>query len=99
MACSSAARDLVQSGARLVDLLIQFRRVDFRQQLAGLHPVADIHIAPLNVSAGARQDGRFSERLDVAGENQRTGGSGSFHADHGNRGQFLGCGVGFRHQR
>src|ERR1022692_2119349 len=40
---------LVQGGPRLIDLLIQFRRFDFGQQLAGLHAVTDIRVAPLDV--------------------------------------------------
>ena len=53
-----------------VHLLIQFRRIDLRQQLPRLHPVADVHLAALHVSAGTRQHRRFGDRLNIAWQHQ-----------------------------
>ena len=44
-ACSMRRLRLLDGGLGLVDLLIEFRRIDLRQRLAGLHVVADVREA------------------------------------------------------
>ena len=57
-------------GLRLPHLLIQIRRLHFRQKLAGGNAVADVHVAALHIAFGARQDGRFRHGLNIAGQHQ-----------------------------
>jgi hypothetical protein len=61
---------LVHRRLGLSNLLVQFGSFDLGQNLPLFHPVADIGVAPLDVAAGARQDRRFRDRLDVARQNQ-----------------------------
>jgi hypothetical protein len=55
---SSNAR-LDQLRARLGKLLIDFRRIDFREKIAGLDLSADIQPPIFDVTAGTRVDGGF----------------------------------------
>ena len=61
---------LLQARFGLHDLLIQFRRLDFRQSLAGPHAIADIDETFRNVSVGAGKDGSFSDGLNIPGHLQ-----------------------------
>ena len=53
---------------RLVNLLIQLRRVDFRQHLADPHAVPDVGETTFEVAVGARQDRRLGQRLHRPGQ-------------------------------
>ena len=55
-ACCSAALSLTERRLGLCDLVVEFGRHDFGQQLARLHPVADIDFALVDITAGARKD-------------------------------------------
>ncbi len=57
--------------------------------MAGFHAIADVHIAFLDIPAGARQHRRFGYRFNIGRENQRSGVAGLFDADYGYLGQFL----------
>jgi len=59
----------------LADLLDEFGGFDLGQKPGPRDAVADIGVAPLDVPAGARQDRRFRDRLDVARQNQAGHGS------------------------
>jgi len=59
---------LLHRSLRLVNLLIQFRRVDFRHNLARVHVIADIHEAAFEVPVGASQNWRFGEGLHRPGQ-------------------------------
>ncbi len=61
---------LVVLGLGLDDLLLDFRRLDFRQHLAGGNAVADIDQTFANVAGGARQHGSLGDGLDAAGQHQ-----------------------------
>jgi hypothetical protein len=68
LALREARLRLLHRGLRLLDgrfclvnLLIQFRRVDFREHLAHLHPVSDVRQATFEIAVGAREDGRLRE--------------------------------------
>ena len=47
----------------LLDLLIQFRRVDLGQNLPSLHVIADVGQAALEISVGASQNRSFGHGL------------------------------------
>ena len=47
---------LQEIGSGLPQLRIDFRRFNLREELAGLHVVADIHVAPLEIPAGSGVD-------------------------------------------
>ena len=57
---------LRERGARLGDLLIEFRGFDLGHELAGFDAIADIDDARLHVAIGAREDGGFDDGLQVA---------------------------------
>ena len=67
-ACSTAACALLNRRLRLIDLLVEFRRIDLRQQLARLHAIADIDQAAFEIAVGARQNRRLSHRLHRPGQ-------------------------------
>ena len=69
-ACSIDGLRLLDRRLRLVDLLIELRRVDFGEDLARRHAVADIGEAALEVAVGARQNRRLGQRLHRAGQLQ-----------------------------
>jgi len=48
--------ELAERRLGLRNLVIEFRCHDFGQQLAGLHPVADVDFALVDITAGARKD-------------------------------------------
>ena len=50
-------------GLGLRELLVQFRRFNFRQQLAVGHRRADVHQPAFQIAAGARVNRRFHKRL------------------------------------
>jgi len=54
-----------QIGAGLMQLLIHFRRIDFRQQLAGLHTSANVCGPAPQISVRAGVDGRIFEGLHI----------------------------------
>ena len=58
-----------QIGARLLQLLIDFRSVNLSEQLSGLDARADIRAPALEVAVRPRIDRRVDVRLHVAGEN------------------------------
>ncbi len=62
---------LRQRGARLEELLVNFRRGDDRQHLARFYFRTDVDVSPLDVAFGAGIDRRTVQRLDVAGQEQR----------------------------
>ena len=66
-ACSIDACACSIGRLRLVDLLIELRRVDFGEHLSGRHTVADVGEAAFEVSIGARKNRRLGERLHRAG--------------------------------
>ena len=55
---------------RLAQLLIDFRRLDLTQQLAGLDRRADVHQPALQIAAGARVDRRLVVGLEVARQDE-----------------------------
>ena len=81
-AWSSAACACCKVGLGLANLLVEFGRFDFGQRLAGADAIADIHHAALDVAVGARQNGSFGNRLDVAGKLQFALARGALHLDH-----------------
>ena len=52
---------LAERGLGLSDLVIELRSRNLRQQIAGLHTIADIDLARLDVAVGARKDIRRRE--------------------------------------
>jgi len=68
----------------LLQLLVDFRRVDFRQQLAGFHMRADVHQPALEVSIGAGIDGRVGKGLHVGRKNDFLRFGGALGLDHQN---------------
>ena len=63
--------ELAERRHGLPQFVVDFGNVDFGEQLAGLHFVADIDQPALQVTIGAGIDGRFFEGLHVAGQHQR----------------------------
>ena len=57
---------LIESGIRLANLFIDFRNIDFRQRLPRADAIPDIDQPLLNVALVARENGRFSDRLNIA---------------------------------
>src|SRR6185437_827888 len=55
-------------GFGLGQLLVQFRRVNLGEQLAGGHVLADVDIPAFQITAGAREDRRFHIRLHFSRE-------------------------------
>ena len=90
---------LVDGGSGLLDLLLEFGGLDLGQHLAGVHAVADIHIALADVAAGAREHRRFRDRLYVAWQQQAgvpAGPRHALHVDH-REGGSLHLGLGRQH--
>ena len=56
-------------GACLAKLLIDFRSVDFREQLPRLYARADVHVPAFQVAVRARIDRSIFEGLHVSREN------------------------------
>jgi hypothetical protein len=54
-------------GARGAQLIVHFRCIDFREQLAVFHVRADIGVPLLQIAVGARVNRRIEKRLHVAG--------------------------------
>src|SRR5271169_59685 len=75
-----------QVGSQLPQGLIDFGGVDLRQQLAGFHAGADIHIPFLQVTVGAGVDGSVDERLHVGGEHDLRRGRSARGMDDGHAG-------------
>jgi hypothetical protein len=63
LARSRLALRLVQFGLGLRELLVQFRRVNFREHLAVGDVIADVHQPVFQIAAGARVDRSLDERL------------------------------------
>ena len=76
----------IQISARLIELLIHFWRFDVREQLAGIHASADVHIPLLQISIRARVDRGIRESLDVAGKNDFRLRRAKLRMNHGNSG-------------
>jgi hypothetical protein len=64
---------LIDSGAglphirfRLMNLFIQFRRLDDRKRLAGVNTIADIDKPLLDIAVCTGKDGGFSSGLNIA---------------------------------
>ena len=72
---------LFYGGLGLRHLIGKLGRIDFGQRLAGLHAVANIHQALLDVSVRARQHRRFGNGLDIAGQLQTGLPGGPAHLD------------------
>src|SRR5208283_5339271 len=51
---------------RLLELLIQLGRIDFRQELTLFNPAADVHVPALQIAARPRVNRRVNESLDVS---------------------------------
>src|SRR3546814_3645523 len=66
---------LGQIGARLCELLVDVRRLDFREQLAGFHVRADVDFPVFQIAAGARVDRRAGVSLEPARQLQRGAGT------------------------
>jgi hypothetical protein len=62
----------IQVCARLVQLTINFRRVDLGQQVTFVHPGTYIRVPGLKVAAGARVDRRLHVGGDISGKYQLT---------------------------
>ena len=60
---------VASSARRLLELLIQFRSIDFRQKLAGLYPATDVHVPALQVTIRPRINGSIDKRLNVPRQN------------------------------
>ena len=57
---------LSERSLRLGYLLIEVRRLDIGQLLAGAHAIADVHVTPLQITSGARENVGFRKRRDVS---------------------------------
>ena len=74
--------------ARLLQLLIHFRRIDFGEQLSRFHIRADIGVPLFQVTVGPRKNGGIRVRLHVAGDDNfllRSAQLGVNDGDRGNR--------------
>ena len=73
-------------GARLLELVVDLRRLDLREQLTGFHARADIGVPALEIAVGPRVDRRVHERLHVAGQHEllRLAPAWSDHRNGGN---------------
>ena len=63
-------RGLLRSGARLIQFLIDFRCLDFRQQLAGFDFRTDIGVPLADVAVGPRIHRRLLDCLCASGQNE-----------------------------
>jgi hypothetical protein len=81
----------IQIGLALLELLVQFRRFDFRQQIALMNARADVGVPGFQVTAGAGVNGRIGERLCIAGQHDflgRRAERGVHDGDRWNRRRF-----------
>jgi hypothetical protein len=74
-------------------LLIDFRRIDFGQELAFFYVAPDIYIPAFQVTVRAGVNRGVSICLDISGENDFLGRSGAFGLHHGDRGHRHTCGF------
>ena len=63
----------LQFGARLVQLLVDFGRLDLGQEIAFAHVRANVEVPLLQVAVGARVDGRIGKCLYIAGKREIVG--------------------------
>jgi len=84
-----------QVGAGLDDLLVQFRRVDLGQQLAGLHMAADVDVPLLEIAGDAGVDGGGVEGLDGRRQRQPLFAAAA-QLGQGDGGHLLGLGPGLQ---
>ncbi len=66
LACNCPKRRL-----RLIQFLVDFRRIDFRQQISRLHLITNVHQPTFQITACARINGRLFQRLYVARQQRR----------------------------
>ena len=62
-----------QLGARLIQLLVDFGRLDLGEEIALADMLADIEVPFFKVAVGARVDGCIGKRLHVAGKREIVG--------------------------
>ena len=82
-------------GASLLELLIDFGRFDFGEELAFFYGSADVEVPALQIAVGAGVDGRVDEGGGVAGERDFLGrgvGDGMDDVDDGDGGFVRGAG-------
>src|SRR5882724_6898092 len=82
-------------GASLLELLVDFGRFNFGEELAFFYGGADVEVPALEVAVGAGIDGRVDEGGGVAGERDFLGrgvGDGMNDVDDGNGGFMRGLG-------
>ena len=69
---------LRQRSFRLRHLLIQIRRLDIGELLPGAHAIADVYVAPFQVTGRAGENIRFRDRRDVSRQQQFEFGAARF---------------------
>ena len=73
---------LFDRGVGLLNLLIEFRRIDFGEVLTGPHAVAEVREAPFQISVRAGQNRSFRNRLHRARQHERGFARPARHVDH-----------------
>ncbi len=84
---------------RLMNLLIQFRRLDLGEHLAGSHAIPDIGETTLEIAVRPREDRRFGQGLHRARQLQHVLVRPALHAHHGQTRQAFLLRVGLGPER